>query len=79
MYKDTIAKIAFYKERIIKEFIKHGIYPSDQLIQEKLSEIDTSLSFLQPDTMTTGKEFDVDVYNNMINILFYRNIIEQLI
>lgn len=70
MYKDTIAKIAFHKERIIKEFVRHGIYPSDQLIQEKLAKIDTSLSFLQPDTMTSGEEFNVDVYNNMINMLY---------
>lgn len=70
MYKDTIAKIAFHKERIIKEFIRRGIYPTDELIQEKLSKIDTSLSFLQPDKMVSGKEFDVDVYNNMINMLY---------
>jgi hypothetical protein len=70
MYKDIESKILFHKERIIKEFIKHGVYPDDKMIQEKLNSIDTSLCLLQHDKAISGQEFNTVAYNNMINMLY---------
>lgn len=70
MYKDIATKISFHKERIIKEFIKKGIYPNDKLIAERMSSIDTGLSYLQPDKILPGEYFDVPAYNTMIDMLW---------
>lgn len=70
MFKDTVIKAAYHRERIVKEFIKRGIYPTDKLIQEGLDKIDSSLAYLQPTRMVAGQDFNVESYNAMIKMLY---------
>lgn len=70
MYKDAVIKAAFHRERIVKQFIKRGIYPTDKLIEESLDKIDSSLAYLQPTRMVAGGNFDTSSYNEMIRMLY---------
>lgn len=70
MFKDAIIKAAYHRERIVKEFIKRGIYPTDKLIEEGLDKIDSSLAYLQPTRMVAGDNFSTESYNAMIKMLY---------
>jgi hypothetical protein len=65
-YRDIEMKIAFHKERILKGFIKQGIIPSDALIADKLSEIDSGLALFHHDAIKEGDSFNVDAYNKSL-------------
>ena len=70
MYKDVIAKIEFHKERIINDFIKRGIYPTDETISAQINSINAGLSFFRSHKKLEGETFDTKEYNHMFNMIF---------
>jgi hypothetical protein len=70
VYKDIEEKIKFHKERIIRDFIKKGIYPSNVLIAELLNEIDQSIALFVHDDIEEGSNFDTSKYNNELNLIY---------
>jgi hypothetical protein len=64
MYKDVQMKVAFHKERIMKEFIKKGIYPQDTLIANRLNDIDSFLALTNHKKIHPNDKIDVSALNN---------------
>lgn len=62
-YLDQIAKINYYKQRIIEELTKNGIFPNDILIQNKLEDINTALAIFQYIKTKEASVFDVEKFN----------------
>lgn len=70
MFKDIELKLNFYKERIIKDFIKKGIYPDNSLIQSKLNNIDFRLSIFKKIKIKEGSYFNAKDINECINNIY---------
>lgn len=69
-YLDQIAKINYYKQRIIESFTQNGIYPNDILIQNKINDIDTALAIFQYKYNKEGKTFDVKKFNEDLERIY---------
>lgn len=65
-YLDIERKLSIHRERIIKEYIRQGVFPDNQLIQDRLSRIDARLSFAKRLSMDTSGLFQVEQYNQLI-------------
>lgn len=70
MFKDVELKLNYHKERIIKDFIKKGIYPDNSLIQSKLNNIDFRLSIFKKVLVKEGSYFDTKEINECINNIY---------
>lgn len=63
MYKDELKKIDYYKEQLMQTIAQSGVYPSPSAIQNRLDDIDTSLSVFRFNLIGTGDLFSVDTYD----------------
>lgn len=64
MYKDIELKLEYYRNRIINSIIDKRIYPSEELINEKLKDIDLSMAIFKNDVKAIeGKKFNVEDIN----------------
>ena len=84
MYDDELLKLDFYKQYIIKEFIRNGIYPNDNAVQQKINDIDLSLALFKHLNIKEGINFDTEQYNKEIMLLyqdlcFLYNLLQQII
>lgn len=71
MYKDVEAKLKFYKEQIIQDMVNKGIFPDTTTIDNKLKEIDTSISIFKNDiTIKKGSNFNTDDIRNKALYIF---------
>lgn len=70
MYAEELAKINYYKERIIKEFAKNGIHPDNTMIKKRLEKIDKSIAIYQPYSRVTGEYFDAKEFNEDIRQVY---------
>lgn len=68
-YKDMYKKLCFYKEQIIKELLKQGTYPDPDLINKKLSDIDTRMSLFKKYTFTQGSTLNVKEFNHSLEMI----------
>ena len=62
-YLDVEQKINYHKEQIIKEFIKKGIYPNNELIANKLNDINNYLALFKNYNIPEGTFFDTAKLN----------------
>lgn len=82
MHIDEIEKLKVYKDRIIAQYIKQGIYPSDDMVKNRLGDIDLALAVFSHDHIKKGSSFDVDAYNNAVKAIcadltiLYKNLYE---
>lgn len=70
MYKDIEAKFNYHKERIIRSFIKQGIYPNNDLIQSKLNSIELRLSIFKKLIIKEGAAFNTREINEAIKLIY---------
>lgn len=70
MFKDIELKLNYYKKKIIKDFIKKGIYPDNSLIQSKLNNIDFRLSIFKKIRIKEGSYFNAKEINECINDIY---------
>jgi hypothetical protein len=70
MYQDMLAKASFHKERIIKEFIKHGVFPTDSMISTQINNIDTALSIFKHEDVLEGSTFDGEEFNKEFKSIY---------
>lgn len=63
LYSDQKKKIEYYRQRIIQNFTKKGIYPDDTMISTRLSDIDTKLGVFQYINVGRGETFDTAKFN----------------
>ena len=69
-YLDVEKKFFYYKEKLINEFTKKGIYPDNKLINKRLSSIDMNLSLFKNYNVKPGQYFDTDNYNESLKLIF---------
>jgi hypothetical protein len=69
LFIDEIEKLKVYKDRIIAQYIKQNIYPSDDMVRSRLSDIDLALAVFSHDHIKKGESFDVDAYNAAVKAI----------
>ena len=69
-YKDMILKIQYYKEEVIKSFIKRGHFPLEEEIQAKLDDIDYRTSLFKTYVSKAGSYFNTKEMNNMFELIY---------
>lgn len=70
IYKDMILKIQYYKEEVIKSFIKRGHFPLEEEIQAKLDDIDYRTSLFKTYVSKAGSYFNTKEMNNMFELIY---------
>lgn len=70
LYKDMVLKLKHHKEHIIKELLKKGIYPSNELISQQLSNVDYRLALLKSYTHMPGEKLNVKELNNDLEMIY---------
>lgn len=62
-YKDVTKKIDYHRQRILLEFVKKGIYPSNEAINSRLKAIDSYLAVFKNYNVKPGNLFNADEFN----------------
>lgn len=70
MYKDMVLKLQYHKEQIIKEFLKKGIYPSNSLVSQELSNIDYRLALFKSYKNMPGEKLNVKELNKDLEMIY---------
>lgn len=70
MFRDVEMKIAFHKERIIKELIKKGIAPDNASVEYRLNNIDANLALFKHEEQLAGKTINITAYNEGLKLLY---------
>lgn len=70
MYIDQKKKIEYYRKLIMDTIAKTGSYPAPSLVQDRLNDIDASLSIYRMNYKSSGDTFDTDEYNNSLNNIY---------
>ena len=66
---DEIEKLGFYKERIMNELCKMGMYPDIITVQEQLDEFDARLSLFTHKYVSSGEKFDAKDFNEEFELI----------
>ena len=69
-YLDIANKFIYYKEKIINDFIKKGIYPDNKLINSKLKNIDLNLALFKNYNIKSGNKFNTNEYNENLKLIY---------
>lgn len=69
-YDDMIKKYHYYKNVIIQDYIKRGIYPKNSQIEQTLNRIDLALPILQDYEIHEGSDFDTAKYNDTLKQIY---------
>lgn len=69
-YLDIANKFIYYKEKIINDFIKKGIYPDNKLINSKLKNIDLNLALFKNYNIKSGENFNTNEYNENLKLIY---------
>ena len=70
MYIDQKKKIEYYRKLIMDTIAKTGSDPAPSLVQDRLNDIDASLSIYRMNYKSSGDTFDTDEYNNSLNNIY---------
>lgn len=69
-YLDQIAKINYYKARIIENFAQNGMYPNNIDIENKINDINTSLAIFEYIDNKEGEIFDINKFNQDLKAIY---------
>ncbi len=71
MYLDAIKKINFYKDEIIQNMIKSGVYPNSQQINAMLASIDENIALFESSTnMSNGENLNISLINENMKRIY---------
>lgn len=70
LYKDMVLKLKHHKEQIIKSFLKKGIYPSNELVSQELSDIDHRLALFKPYKYLPGEKLNIKELNKDLEMIY---------
>lgn len=69
-YKDVEKKLEYYKQQILQELVKKGIYPDNELIESRLNSYDTHLAIFKNYNAVTGNLFNANEYNERLKLIY---------
>lgn len=69
-YKDQLLKAAYYKEQVIKEMIKKGVFPDDRTIQDRVNRIDKLIAIFSHKNIKPGEMFDVNKFQQALLAIY---------
>ena len=70
MYKDQIYKLEYYKQKLIDQSLSYGEYLKPDSLKTLLEEYDFNFALFKHKYIKEGAKFNVDDFNNELNILF---------
>lgn len=70
MYKDMYLKLKYHKEIVIKNLLKKGIYPSNELISQEVSELDKRMALFKAYVYQPGTKLNVKELNHNIEMIY---------
>lgn len=62
-YVDELEKLAYYKEKIMEQLTRSGVFPNALAVDERLAEIDAKLSIFRHRQAEAGGVFDTEQFN----------------
>ena len=62
-YPDELEKLAYYKEKIMEQLTRSGVFPNAVAVNERLAEIDAKLSIFRHRQAEAGGVFDTEQFN----------------
>lgn len=69
-YKDVELKLEYYKEEVLKDLIKKGIYPDNATIESRVKSINSHLALFENYRVSTGKLFNANEYNQRLKLIY---------
>lgn len=69
-YKDVEKKLEYYKQQILQELVKKGIYPDNELIESRLKTLNAHIALFQNYNVVTGKNFNANEYNERLKLIY---------
>lgn len=69
-YKDVEKKLQYYKQQVLQELVKKGVYPDDELIESKLKSFDAHMAIFKNYNVVTGKLFNANEYNERLKLIY---------
>ncbi len=69
-YKDVVLKTNFYKEQVLKEIVKKGLLPDENIVQDRVKNIDRFLALFRNTNIKSGDKFDAKKYNKDIKLIY---------
>lgn len=70
MYKDMYLKLKYHKEVVIKNLLRKGIYPSNELISQEVSELDKRMALFKAYVYQPGTKLNVKELNYNIEMIY---------
>lgn len=69
-YKDVEKKLQYYKQQVLQELVKKGVYPDDELIESKLKSFNAHMAIFKNYNAVTGKLFNANEYNERLKLIY---------
>lgn len=84
LYKDMVLKLKYYKEEIIKSFVKQGHFPLEDEIKSRLEQINYRTSLFETYISKPGSYFNTKEVNKMFELLykdfeFLYNVLQEIL
>lgn len=70
MYKDMLLKLTYYREEVLKAFVKKGYFPKEDEINEKLESIDKRLALFKSYNFQPGELLNVKELNHCLEAIY---------
>lgn len=69
-YKDVEKKLEYYKQQVLQELVKKGIYPDNELIESKLNSYNAHMAIFKNYNVVTGNLFNANEYNERLKLIY---------
>lgn len=69
-YKDVEKKLEYYKQQVLQELVKKGIYPDNELIESRLNSYNAHLAIFKNYNAVTGQLFNANEYNERLKLIY---------
>lgn len=70
MYKDMLLKLTYYKEQVLKSFIKRGYFPKEDEINDRLESIDRRLALFKSYNFQPGEVLNIKELNYCLETIY---------
>lgn len=83
MYKDMLLKLTYYREEVLKAFVKRGYFPKEDEINNRLENIDKRLALFKSYNFQPGELLNLKELNHCLesiykDLIFLYKILEEI-